>query len=1256
MAKQGKRSNKTARPRSLAENFEDVLQAAFTIRTTQRTRDNAAAIAVTAGVRAISFEDEDTLIARVRGTNLREYAVQVYSDYPDGVMYQCECNPPGMCEHLRAVLLRILAQAAALDRPWTLDYVPVIPHMWRKIPAQQLPALEGNVFERLGLLPDTPRGKTKPRPEDGPWWEAFVTADAKTKDILLERVVRRSLGAHARWAFPSWNITEIAHEPNPFEALRRFRKAMSQAVHRSYRSEPFDDTGLAAYLASDAARAGEDEYVGRLTNVLLGQWLEQGAAPSTTDADIDVEFAFRDTGKPIPALAARVLLSSKRLDRAPRNPQAILTLIGEVRAGRKTLPTDAAAFVTWLADLRVTPVDTSPTDEDKVDLRVENPVAWSAHAPPGRLRWADTGTPVRIASSPARVGVTPEEGFLFWTVLYPGECDNAQTPIHHAALCAVFDEDDNGVTGVWARHGDWLCRVHAPDMPLGLLMGLTRRPKMDPGQLRGSPLATGLFQRLSSVPESRRHLTSVVPVKPGVALRIERNMLSLVATAEAEDGQRFVVGANGVWAPTGKAAHDPLAPDPLAEIQTAAPGDPAAPDAADTPDAAEANPHAIVVTPDPKSLAPLEEWLDVLVPDGARWGAAPDGLPARMWRLTPDLRMELFLAWGKRPRGVACLGDRAVRDLLSLRQPPRFRIEAESSGVDWLSVSVSMETEMEMLPLDEVRAALAGSGQLVSLPRYGTYQRDELESYARQVESIADAGLEIGEAGQRLHMMQLAGANLPAGPDMDAVFAEFNARAREVAARFKGVPKAKIAPGTAAHLRPYQRTGADFLVWSAKTFGGAILADDMGLGKTLQVLAAMTALRAGTRKKRLPALVVCPASVAHNWQREAARFAPDLKTVVIERGVGRREVLDNLGDYDLVIKNYALTRRDAEHLQKQEWLLVCVDEAQAIKNPEAEISKVVKSLDARHRIALTGTPIENRLTDLWSIADFAAPGYLGTQARFEAAFAGGDAAAAARLRARLRPVLLRRLKAEVAPELPPRIEERLDCAMTPKQRTLYLAEMKRARDLLRKDTDKRVIGKQRIEMLAALTRLRQLCCDPGLRGAPEAGSGKVEVLMEMLPPLLEAGHKVLIFSQFVQMLRILEKRVAAAGIPQYLLTGQTTKRQELVDRFEADPDPSVFLISLKAGGAGLNLVSASHVVLFDPWWNPAVEAQAIDRTHRIGQDKTVIAFRLVAQETIEERILELQEKKRDLVKGVLEADNFNRSLSREDFEFLLAED
>jgi SNF2 family DNA or RNA helicase len=539
------------------------------------------------------------------------------------------------------------------------------------------------------------------------------------------------------------------------------------------------------------------------------------------------------------------------------------------------------------------------------------------------------------------------------------------------------------------------------------------------------------------------------------------------------------------------------------------------------------------------------------------------------------------------------------------------------------------------------------------------FRRKDIEQYAQELDLLARMGVTAEPGVHRLHALQLA--QVSDAPDSASPqLYEFLKRARKTVADFSGIPNASIDPVTLEFLRPYQRAGADFLVWAARAFGGALLADDMGLGKTLQLLAALTALRAESKTKagkdRMPpSLVICPASVAHNWQREAAKFTSGLRVLVLESGAARKADLQRLAEYDLVVINYALLRRDLPALLEQPWLCVIVDEAQAIKNAAAETSRAVKQLTSRYRFALTGTPIENRISDIFSIVEFALPGYLGGIDLL----AGDTANPAAQgtfhraLRARLRPVLLRRLKSEVATELPERIETRADCEMGVEQRKLYLTELKRARTMLDEMEGAAFRSTGKIQMLAALMRLRQICCDPVLINKPDVHSCKVDQLIEIVQPLIDAGHKVLLFSQFVKMLQHLYKVLDSSGVKTYMLTGATSRRQKLVEKFESDTDASVFLISLKAGGTGLNLISASHVVLFDPWWNPAVEAQAIDRSHRIGQDKTVVAYRLVTTDTIEERILELQDKKRALVRNVLEEEAFNRTLTRDDFQYLL---
>ncbi|HZV34851.1 MAG TPA: DEAD/DEAH box helicase, partial [Verrucomicrobiae bacterium] len=485
---------------------------------------------------------------------------------------------------------------------------------------------------------------------------------------------------------------------------------------------------------------------------------------------------------------------------------------------------------------------------------------------------------------------------------------------------------------------------------------------------------------------------------------------------------------------------------------------------------------------------------------------------------------------------------------------------------------------------------------------------------------------------------------------------------RERLKEFKGTPATELPKSIKAELRPYQKEGFDFLCHLTQMKLGGILADDMGLGKTLQTLSWLAWLHERHANQPKPALVICPASVLHNWRREANRFVPHLKILVLESGAARHNLRKQIPQHDVIVTNYALLRRDLEALQKFAFRAVILDEAQFIKNPSAQVTQSVKQLRADHALALTGTPLENRLLDLWSIVDFIQPGYLGSQEHFTQTYEprgedpeNAQRIARRRLSAKLRPLMLRRLKQRVAKDLPPRIEERRDCHLGDDQRKLYLAELRRSREQVMQTVAEKGLNQSKIHVLAALTRLRQICCHPQLVGN-DAVSGKTETLFELLDPLVTDGQKVLVFSQFVQVLKLLETECQKRGVRTHLLTGQTKQRQEVVSAFQNDPNPAVFLLSLRAAGTGLNLTNASYVVLYDPWWNPAVEAQAIDRSHRIGQVNTVNAYRLIAPGTVEEKIWELQQSKAQTIADVLGEEGFARSLSKADLEYLFSED
>jgi SNF2 family DNA or RNA helicase len=440
-------------------------------------------------------------------------------------------------------------------------------------------------------------------------------------------------------------------------------------------------------------------------------------------------------------------------------------------------------------------------------------------------------------------------------------------------------------------------------------------------------------------------------------------------------------------------------------------------------------------------------------------------------------------------------------------------------------------------------------------------------------------------------------------------------------------------------LRGYQRDGVSWLQFLRESGLNGILADDMGLGKTIQTLAHLLIEKESGRADR-PSLVVAPTSLIANWRHEAARFAPTLR-VLVWHGADRER--EQLAGADLIVTSYALLARDRHVLAGLQFHLVVLDEAQAIKNPLAHATQAVQTLSARHRLCLSGTPLENHLGELWSLMNFLNPGLLGARARFARDFRTpieklGDEARRAALVGRVRPFLLRRTKDAVERDLPAKTEivERLEFEQA--QRDLYESVRLATYGRVREEIAARGLGRSQVIILDALLKLRQVCCDPRLLALDHAGraarSAKLDRLMEMVPELLSEGRRILVFSQFTSMLALIEEAFAGIGIDYVKLTGETTDRATPVRRFQAGEVP-VFLISLKAGGTGLNLTAADTVILYDPWWNPAAEAQAIDRAHRIGQDKPVFAYRLIALGTVEEKMQELQARKRALADALL---------------------
>ncbi len=447
------------------------------------------------------------------------------------------------------------------------------------------------------------------------------------------------------------------------------------------------------------------------------------------------------------------------------------------------------------------------------------------------------------------------------------------------------------------------------------------------------------------------------------------------------------------------------------------------------------------------------------------------------------------------------------------------------------------------------------------------------------------------------------------------------------------LPEVAVPAGVKADLRPYQHQGLAWLQFLREHGLAGILADDMGLGKTLQTLAHIQVEKDAGRLTH-PALIIAPVSLMGNWRREVERFCPGLKSLVLH-GAERHDAAHSMAEHDIVIAPYSLLQRDRERWLEAQWHLVVLDEAQNIKNASTHAAQVVSQLQTRHRLCLSGTPMENHLGEVWSLFHFLMPGFLGSQQRFKELFRTpiekqGDPDRMAQLRARITPFMLRRTKALVAKDLPPKVETVVRVELLGKQADLYETIRLGMEKTVREALNAKGLAKSQITILDALLKLRQVCCDPQLIKLAAAQkiktSAKLEHLMELLPEMLAEGRRVLLFSQFTSMLTLIEAELKKRAIPWVKLTGQSQKRDALIEQFTSGAVP-LFLISLKAGGVGLNLPQADTVIHYDPWWNPAVETQATDRAHRIGQTQTVFVYKLVAQGTIEERILALQERK-----------------------------
>ncbi len=641
---------------------------------------------------------------------------------------------------------------------------------------------------------------------------------------------------------------------------------------------------------------------------------------------------------------------------------------------------------------------------------------------------------------------------------------------------------------------------------------------------------------------------------------------------------------------------------------------------------------------------------------------------------------------------------KAVRDLVGLgwhveaegkvfRSAGEFKINVQS-GIDWFELHGSVNFGVTKASLPELLAALQRGESVVKLDdgTFGTLPEEWLNKFGLLVNLGKDEGDHIRFTKSQVAVLDALLAAQPEA-DFDAAFAAARDRIRT----FSGVAVVEQPATFVGELRSYQKEGLGWMHFLTEFGFGGCLADDMGVGKTAQVLAMLEgrrALRAEEREKERqkdgetkaaakgkngknlevamqananasPSLVVVPKSLVFNWMAESAKFTPQLR-VLDHTGALRDKTTENFQNYDIVLTTYGTLRNDAVTFREMEFDYVILDEAQAIKNASTASAKAARLLNGKHKLALSGTPIENHLGELWSLFEFLNPGMLGASSVFKMNGAGArnpEEETRKLLASALRPFILRRTKSQVAKELPAKVEQTLFCELEPKQRKLYNDLRDHYRQALLGRIEKEGMGKSKILILEALLRLRQASCHPGLIDKKRAtdSSAKFEMLLTQLESVVEEGHKALIFSQFTSLLALLKGHLEEAGITYEYLDGQTSDRQARVERFQTDPDCPLFLISLKAGGLGLNLTAAEYVFLLDPWWNPAVEAQAIDRAHRIGQQNQVFAYRLIARDTVEEKVLQLQNTKRDLADAIINADNsLIRNLGREDLELLLS--
>jgi superfamily II DNA or RNA helicase len=631
------------------------------------------------------------------------------------------------------------------------------------------------------------------------------------------------------------------------------------------------------------------------------------------------------------------------------------------------------------------------------------------------------------------------------------------------------------------------------------------------------------------------------------------------------------------------------------------------------------------------------------------------GLRSSNGQLESDVWMLAPTKLPKVARDLVRAGWRVVAEGKVFRQPGKNSVSVVS-GVDWFELHGEVNYGETVARLPQLLAALKRGETMVTLDdgSYGLLPEEWLRRFAH----VAAMGEAEGDHLQfRRSQAGLLDALLSAQPAADCD-EQFRQVRRELE-QFESIGPADQPAGFRGRLRDYQREGLGWMHFLRQFNFGGCLADDMGVGKTAQVLALLETRRELREKGEIdaPSLAVLPKSLIFNWKQEIERFTPKIR-VLDFTGIARGRI--DLSECDLVLTTYGTLRRDAVQFAEQTFDYLILDEAQAIKNARTESAKAVRLLRGNHRLAMSGTPVENHLGELWSLFEFLNPGMLGASGVFQvAAKEMREPSSETRqlLSKALRPFLLRRTKEQVAKELPAKVEQTLYCELEPKQRTLYNELRQHFRESLLHKIQRDGLAKSKIQVLEALLRLRQAACHPGLvdRAHGADASAKFDVLLDLLRDVIEEGHKALVFSQFTTLLGFLGKKLQASGLSYEYLDGKTADRQAPVERFQSDPDCRLFLISLKAGGVGLNLTAADYVFILDPWWNPAVEAQAVDRAHRIGQTRQVFAYRLIARDTVEEKILQLQQSKRGVAEAILGEDKSSiGELGQEDIELLLS--